>query len=286
MAIACAEPAALKDSSPYLGSYDSTGGASADYTGGSDGTGGGGSQATGGTPATGGTTANDSCQVSGTKLCGDTCVIPSPTTGCSLDSCDPCPVVENGSMSCVDSACDLQCDDGYVEDMGTCVADISCSDGAQNGTETDVDCGGDCPPCDDGKACELDSDCVDGLLCNGTTGASVCSCEPKTQCDLNVCGTVSDGCGGTLDCGSPKTQCDVNECGMVSDGCGSTLDCGSPKTQCGSNACGTVSDGCGSTLDCGAARDVCPKCGLLQSACCKSDGTCGCQGGLGGSGCN
>src|SRR5581483_5739959 len=35
-----------------------------------------------------------------------------------------------------------------------------CSDGVQDGTESDVDCGGQCPlACDDGKHCVYDTDC-------------------------------------------------------------------------------------------------------------------------------
>jgi hypothetical protein len=36
-----------------------------------------------------------------------------------------------------------------------------CTNGVQDGSETDVDCGGgECPPCDDGKLCMQNSDCV------------------------------------------------------------------------------------------------------------------------------
>ncbi|MEM9693356.1 MAG: hypothetical protein AAGA56_12480 [Myxococcota bacterium] len=39
----------------------------------------------------------------------------------------------------------------------------SCGDGVRNGNETDVDCGGDtCPPCSNGLACEVGSDCISG----------------------------------------------------------------------------------------------------------------------------
>jgi hypothetical protein len=39
----------------------------------------------------------------------------------------------------------------------------SCFDGVKNGPESDVDCGGDCPPCDYGDACVRARDCVSGL---------------------------------------------------------------------------------------------------------------------------
>jgi len=45
---------------------------------------------------------------------------------------------------------------------GCAVEDLkeSCSDGVKNNDETDVDCGGSCNPCEDGKACETDDDCI------------------------------------------------------------------------------------------------------------------------------
>ncbi len=108
-------------------------------------------------------------------------------------------------------------------------------------------------------------------------------CTPTTCAALGKdCGTVSDGCGGTLDCGTcgPGQVCTSNvcctpttcgalgkDCGTVSDGCGGTLTCGTCGTGqvCASNLCctpttcgalgkncGTIPDGCGGTLTCGA----------------------------------
>lgn len=39
--------------------------------------------------------------------------------------------------------------------------ETSCSDGEENGGETDIDCGGPCPPCGLGKECIHDDDCQD-----------------------------------------------------------------------------------------------------------------------------
>jgi hypothetical protein len=41
-------------------------------------------------------------------------------------------------------------------------AEPSCYDGAKNGPETDVDCGGDCIPCDLDYACYVPRDCLSG----------------------------------------------------------------------------------------------------------------------------
>jgi len=106
------------------------------------------------------------------------------------------------------------------------------------------------------------------------------------------CGSVSNGCGGTLNCGtctSPQTcggggtpnvcgctpttcAAQGKNCGSISNGCGGTLNCGtctSPQT-CGGGGtanvcgctpttcaaqgknCGSISNGCGGTLSCGS----------------------------------
>ncbi|HEX2573191.1 MAG TPA: hypothetical protein VH877_26820 [Polyangia bacterium] len=46
-------------------------------------------------------------------------------------------------------------------------AAATCTDGANNGSETDVDCGGACPPCANGKFCQVPADCVSGV-CTGS----------------------------------------------------------------------------------------------------------------------
>lgn len=56
----------------------------------------------------------------------------------------------------------------------------SCADGVKDGTESDVDCGGDCPKCANGKACVTGSDCVGAV------------------CSANVCQAGTGGGGGTL----------------------------------------------------------------------------------------
>jgi mannobiose 2-epimerase len=111
-------------------------------------------------------------------------------------------------------------------------------------------------------------------------------CTPTTCSDLGAaCGTPSDGCGGTLSCGTCPTgqMCSASYqcvcapttcaaqgavCGTISDGCGGTLSCGTcptgqtcsasnqcictPTTCAAQGAvCGTISDGCGGTLSCG-----------------------------------
>jgi hypothetical protein len=82
------------------------------------------------------------------------------------------------------------------------------------------------------------------------------ACIPTAGCQQQnlTCGKISDGCGGTIDCGGcylPQT------CG----GGGTPGQCGCPARTCsdtGAN-CGLVSNGCGLLMDCGtcAAGDTC-----------------------------
>ncbi|UCH12780.1 MAG: hypothetical protein JSW18_02220 [Candidatus Omnitrophota bacterium] len=44
--------------------------------------------------------------------------------------------------------------------------DGQCSDGIKNQDETDIDCGGSCDPCANGKACSTDDDCVNKCSTN------------------------------------------------------------------------------------------------------------------------
>jgi len=43
----------------------------------------------------------------------------------------------------------------------------TCEDGIQNGPESDIDCGGDCPPCERKDRCNTASDCWSGLCAEG-----------------------------------------------------------------------------------------------------------------------
>eukprot|EP01052_Picozoa_sp_SAG31_P049385 SAG31_NODE_10789_length_1097_cov_2.108216_2_plen_306_part_01 len=123
-----------------------------------------------------------------------------------------------------------------------------------------------------------------------------------------ACGTVSDGCGGFLDCGGcePGKACRNNicvcapqscvdsgkNCGTYSTsaaaGCGELTNCGHcsefqicvdnvcqcmPHTCASLNAtCGTISDGCGGWIECGS----CPA-GKYTEYCSPGTWVCGCR---------
>src|SRR5262249_6416251 len=56
--------------------------------------------------------------------------------------------------------------------IGTKCAPAGCSDGAKNGAEADVDCGGGaCTPCASGRHCLVPGDCAGGYCNAGSCGA-------------------------------------------------------------------------------------------------------------------
>ncbi len=131
------------------------------------------------------------------------------------------------------------CIKGDVCSSGVCNAPAaSCSDGSKDGDETDVDCGGSCTQCPDGKTCAAPADCIDAV-CMGTCRGP--SCTDKL---LNGAETGVD-CGGTT---CPKCS--------AGGGCKSGADCDS--VVCGKdNLCAAatnmdgVKNGTESDIDCG-----------------------------------
>jgi hypothetical protein len=83
----------------------------------------------------------------------------------------------------------------------------SCTDGVQNGNETDIDCGGTCPKCGDGKQCRAAVDCV-SASCVGNV------CQPISCSD-----GVQNGDETDIDCGGAcPSKCARNKvCAVASD---------------------------------------------------------------------
>ncbi len=131
--------------------------------------------------------------------------------------------------------------------------------------------------------------------CKGGGVDNVCGCTP-TSCTalLKNCGSVSDGCGGTLGCGTCQmpntcgggnvanvcgctpTTCAAQgkTCGTIPNGCGGTVDCGTcvqPKFCSGANVC--VSASCGDGVQNGSETDL--DCGGPDCAHCANGKTCG-----------
>lgn len=189
---------------------------------------------------------------------------------------------QNCKTTCDEAECGPIADGcGDIINCGGCMAPETCGGGGEASR-----CGGTaaCSPktCDDlGATCGEQADGCGGVLdcwskaakangneCSG--GGEECiegECQvPATSCeklscsdydDNDLCGPVSDGCGGTLDC---DFDCAADEiCGAVSPGqCGKATctpqTCEAALATLGDGFCGFVPDGCGGEIeDCATA---------------------------------
>jgi hypothetical protein len=125
-----------------------------------------------------------------------------------------------GSRSCGSSEAVCACRTGYF----VCVAP-GCDNGVQDGTESDVDCGGaDCEPCETGLVCGVDQDCTSGVCSNNDTFDNHCfpehcgnrqldADETDVDCGGSDCVVCSHGrsCNGEDDC-EPREECRDEVC--------------------------------------------------------------------------
>jgi hypothetical protein len=108
----------------------------------------------------------------------------------------------------------------------------------------------------------LETPCPD--LCGELSPGSICygggCCTPQTECS-GQCGTISDGCGGTLDCG--------NNCEGTNVECGSDNHCCTANPDaCGDAQCGTVWNNC-NYIECGSPCESGQTC--LKNKCASSE---------------
>ncbi len=154
-------------------------------------------------------------------------------TGCTLNAQCTAPNTCGGGgtptvCGCTPTTCNAQgktC--GTIND-GCFNPVLNCNNGAKNGTETDVDCGGDpnscATRCSNGKTCNVGSDCasgncVDGVCCdtacNGTCVA--CTAAKKGTGQNGTCGAIKLGADPDNECTATHTYC---------NGAGACLVCG------------------------------------------------------------
>jgi hypothetical protein len=154
---------------------------------------------------------------------------------CGGPVCVPCPGDAGceRSRDCISSVCN-------VETL-TCAAP-ACDDGIRNGTEADVDCGGDCGGCQVGQFCGKDDDCLSGVCNEVQTQCEPPSCRDATfnqdetdvDCGGATCGPCADGrnCLVDADCSSLKCNdtaltCDAATCDDgLQNGDEDGIDCG------------------------------------------------------------
>ncbi len=169
---------------------------------------------------------------------------------CTVDGCDAAlgcthvllkPCCGNGIVEAPEA-----CDDGNHANNDDCtyICQLpTCNDTFANGKESDVDCGGVCPKCADGKKCVIHGDCA-SYVCTG----GICQVP---ACDDNQ----PNGDETDLDCGGPCPPC-ADGLGCIED-----KDCESQVCDgdlCQEPACDDgVKNGDETDLDCGA---LCPGC--------------------------
>lgn len=147
---------------------------------------------------------------------------PRPDAG-SIDQSSSSGGSSSGSTP-TDAAGDAEPDTGI--DSGTC------ANSAKDGSETDVDCGGQCSQCQVGKVCLKKEDCQNGLECEVTEDG-----KTEKKCRVGSCiDTLTNGGETDLNCGGVGTGC--NRC-TVGKRCTADTDCRSGKCTNLSCACPT-----------------------------------------------
>ncbi len=80
----------------------------------------------------------------------------------------------------------------YIGNISLETVLLSCTNGVRDGDESDVDCGGSCSKCSDGKQCNSASDCMSGYCSAG----NLCFTPPQTTCE-ELFGNAAQNSGAT-----------------------------------------------------------------------------------------
>ncbi|HUJ24865.1 MAG TPA: hypothetical protein VLW85_02525 [Myxococcales bacterium] len=195
--------------------------------------------------------------------------------GCGLSPDSICDDVNNpcpGAQACV---------------LGKCqeLSSASCTDDAQNGDETDVDCGGSCSPCGATLKCGKASDCASTLCVN-----NACDCPPgqhvqATSCVDNsdtACGKPPVDCttafsGGQGVCNAQAGACVLTSCNSGAHLCGGACASDTSAQTCGLSCSPCTAPANGSaTCDSGACGIECNPAFHVNGASCDADSNTAC----------
>lgn len=112
---------------------------------------------------------------------------------------------------------------------GSVVTPPTCSDGIQNGNETDIDCGGSCDPCDNTNPVDCQGSCPDShplFLCG--------------QCYASESQAQSAGCSEICDNSNPQPTCSDG----IQNGDETGIDCGGSCNPCDTSNPGDCQESC------------------------------------------
>jgi hypothetical protein len=191
---------------------------------------------------------------------GNPCV----TASCSaMGQCEATPVEAGQPVSDPEPGdCrGLACDGAGATTLVNDAADHT-NNGERDGNETDVDCGGGCEPCTDGRGCAAAADC-ESRVCTG----DVCQVPLCTDGVKNGNETGAD-CGGSCVITALRTCADGEGCAVAPD-CQSGV---CVEGVCQATSCADdVKNGSETGIDCGGP--TCESCPLLLLLSGSSSGT-------------
>ena len=161
--------------------------------------------------------------------------------------------------------------------VDTSLIPFSCSNNVKDGTETDVDCGGECGGCDVKEVCAMNSDCTSNKCTALVCEQASCSDEIRNGKETDVdCGgscsacTTGDSCSTNADCSSGS--CSESVC-VTSNSCANNKrDVGETDTDCG-GICATSSNFlCGADKSCLQSSDCATGLGCTAGTCLSTTG--------------
>ena len=97
----------------------------------------------------------------------------------------------------------------------------TCGDQVANGSESDIDCGGRCPSCPNGRRCLASSDCASLTCLQKTCYPQTCANSVKGQRETDVdcggadCLPCDDGKGCVADGDCVSTHCRLGSCSRI-----------------------------------------------------------------------
>ncbi|MBN2052147.1 hypothetical protein JW756_01470 [Candidatus Woesearchaeota archaeon] len=167
----------------------------------------------------------------------------------------------------------LKCSADCHFDTSSCIVganssfNTSCFDSIKDGDETDVDCGGSCLGCADGKKCFVNEDCA-SYYCK----AGICSAPSCTD-------GLQNGLESDVDCGASCPGCDINKSCNRDNDCISNF-CHPTTKKCSVASCSDkFQNGDETDIDCGGGCSK--KCETGQKCLSGNDCTSGiCEAGI------